>query len=43
MARRLISFLLLAVMVSLPLAGCGKKSLPEVPEDSTYPKRYPKE
>lgn len=27
--------------LALSLAGCGRKSMPDWPEDSTYPNAYP--
>ncbi|MFN3075652.1 MAG: hypothetical protein ABT940_01995 [Alphaproteobacteria bacterium] len=44
MPLRLPGFpLVVAVLVlGLSLAACGKKGRPEVPEDSTYPRKYPK-
>ncbi|WP_420731471.1 hypothetical protein [Hwanghaeella sp. 1Z406] len=41
--RRAGTALLLTVVVSLPLAACGKKSQPEPPsgEEAPYPRTYP--
>jgi hypothetical protein len=39
---RIVALLLIVALV-LPLAGCGKRALPQAPpgEPSTYPKVYP--
>jgi predicted small lipoprotein YifL len=34
--------LLLAALAVLPLAACGRRGKPIPPEDSTYPRQYPK-
>lgn len=39
--RRLLSILLVAVAVAMPLAACGKKGGLEPPPDSEYPRKYP--
>jgi len=38
---RIVIAALLALAVSLPLAGCGKKGAPEAPGKSEYPRTYP--
>jgi predicted small lipoprotein YifL len=38
---RIVLILLLASIVVLPLAACGKKAAPLPPPGSTYPQRYP--
>lgn len=42
---RLLALVLAAAMLALPLAACGKKSLPQPPTDQpqTYPGKYPSE
>lgn len=42
---RLIALLLVAAVVALPLAACGKKNAPVPPPDQpqTYPGKYPSE
>ncbi|TAN58693.1 MAG: hypothetical protein EPN20_16090 [Magnetospirillum sp.] len=40
MTRRLL-ILGLAVLMAVPLAGCGRKGNPEEPEDAVYPRTYP--
>ena len=39
--RRSLVVALIAVMLALPLAGCGKKSAPEAPGEDKFPKQYP--
>ncbi len=39
--RRSLAVALIAVLLALPLAGCGKKSAPEAPGEDKYPKQYP--
>ncbi len=40
--RRRVAIALLAALVVLPLAGCGKKGDPEPPDgDSQFPRTYP--
>ncbi len=39
--RRKLVVALIAVMLALPLAGCGKKSSPEAPGEDKFPKQYP--
>ena len=41
--RRLVPLVLVLACAALPLAGCGKKGAPAVPngEVSTYPHAYP--
>jgi len=39
--RRLVVVALVAALLSLPLAGCGKKSDPEAPGEDRYPRQYP--
>lgn len=40
---RLILALMTAAMLAAPLAGCGKKALPQPPDPdkSVYPRTYP--
>ncbi len=33
--------LVLVLLLAAPLAACGKKGMPEAPEDSDYPRSYP--
>jgi len=33
--------LLLVVVLAAPLAGCGRKSAPQPPGESQYPRTYP--
>jgi predicted small lipoprotein YifL len=40
MTRRRLLGALAAALV-LPLAGCGRKSMPEQPDDSVFPLKYP--
>lgn len=40
MARTLITLILVAAM-AVPLAACGRRGKPVVPEGSTYPRTYP--
>ncbi|MGH6977027.1 MAG: hypothetical protein ACREED_08380 [Stellaceae bacterium] len=42
---RLIALMLVAAVLALPLAACGKKNDPAVPPDQpkTYPGQYPGE
>ncbi|OAN52348.1 hypothetical protein A6A04_01250 [Paramagnetospirillum marisnigri] len=40
MSRRLI-LAALALLLALPLAACGRKGSPEVPENAVYPRVYP--
>ncbi len=42
---RLILALLLALSVAVPMAGCGKKGDPKLPEGKgdTHPRKYPSE
>ena len=40
MAKKLLIVLLVLAMAS-PLVACGRKSRPEPPPDSTYPRQYP--
>ncbi len=44
-ATRLIALMLAAVLLTLPLAACGKKNSPTPPPDQpkTYPGLYPSE
>ncbi len=39
--RRNLAVALIAVLLALPLAGCGKKSDPEAPGEDKFPKQYP--
>ena len=39
--RRSLVVALIAVLLALPLAGCGKKSDPEAPGEDKFPKQYP--
>ncbi len=39
--RRKLAVALIAVLLALPLAGCGKKSDPEAPGEDKFPKQYP--
>jgi len=43
--NRLIALLLVATVLALPLAACGKKNVPVPPPDQpkTYPGQYPNE
>lgn len=44
--NKLFVHLLMAVLIvaiASPLAGCGRKSAPERPDDSEYPRSYPAE
>ncbi len=40
-----VRLIVLALVIALasPLAACGRKSSPERPEDSDYPRNYPSE
>jgi predicted small lipoprotein YifL len=38
---RIVRAALLALSVSLLLAGCGKKGAPEAPDKNEYPRTYP--
>jgi len=42
-ATRLIALMLIAALLTLPLAACGKKNDPVPPPDQpkTYPGKYP--
>ena len=42
---RLIVAIVLALALALPLAACGKKGLPGLPEGTTddFPRKYPNE
>lgn len=39
MNRRIV---ILAALAVLPLAACGRRGKPIPPEDSVYPRQYPK-
>ena len=39
--RKKTLFARLPISIASPLAACGRKSAPERPEDSEYPRRYP--
>ena len=39
--RGKLAVALIAVLLALPLAGCGKKSDPEAPGEDKFPKQYP--
>lgn len=39
--RRLFVFAVLGLFLSVSLSACGRKAMPEFPDDSTYPVTYP--
>lgn len=43
MTARFIVRLLLAALILVPLAACGKRSAPRPPADATYPLQYPRD
>lgn len=40
---RKLTILLLVLGIAAGAAACGRKSAPEAPPDSTYPRQYPTE